>query len=114
MTLTQHDLGHAWCVALAGEADLAAVPAVQAALRQCRTAEKRALIVDLRDVTFVNTPIWGLLIEHYQWAQQHGAKIAVAGMQGRALASFEIVQLGAFLPHFPTRDAAAEALRIGD
>jgi anti-anti-sigma factor len=106
MTVTQHPLGEAWLVEVAGEADLAAVPELRRLLDARRHAGTRSLIADLSGLTFVNTPVWALFIEYYQWAAKTGGRIAIAGLQGRALASFETVHLGAFIPHFPTVEEA--------
>ncbi|MGI8604062.1 MAG: STAS domain-containing protein [Verrucomicrobiales bacterium] len=110
MTLTEQDLGTAWLIELEGEADLAAVPELRRALHARRAAATRMLLVDFSKVTFVNTPVWALLIEYYQWASKNDAKFALTGLQGRALASFETVQLGTFISHYPDVDEALRRL----
>jgi anti-anti-sigma factor len=106
MNVTQHPIGDAWLVEISGEADLAAVPELKRLLDTRRQAGTRSLIADLSGVTFVNTPVWALFIEYYQWAAKTGARLAIAGLHGRALASFDTVHLGAFIPHFPTVEQA--------
>ncbi len=93
---------------LAGEADLAAVPELRRALNAARSLATQRLVIDFGGVTFVNTPVWAQLIEYYQWAGKTGGRIVLCGLHGRALASFEVVQLGAFLPHVATREAALD------
>jgi anti-anti-sigma factor len=110
MTLAEKDLGAAWLIELEGEADLAAVPELKRTLADRRVAKTPALLVDFAKVRFVNTPVWALLVEYYQWASRTGARLALTGMQGRALASFETVQLGTFISHFATIDDALRSL----
>jgi anti-anti-sigma factor len=106
MTVTQQPLADAWLIEIAGEADLAAVPDLKRLLDARRRAGTQVLIADFSNVTFVNTPVWALFIEFYQWTMKSGGRLAIAGLQGRALASFETVHLGAFIPNFPTVEAA--------
>jgi anti-anti-sigma factor len=68
------------------------------------------LVVDFSDVTFVNTPIWAVLVEYYQHTDDTGAKFAIAGLQERVEASFTIVRLDEFIPHYATVDQAFDAL----
>jgi anti-anti-sigma factor len=110
MTVAQKDLGAAWLIELEGEADLAAVPELKRILHQRQAANTPVLLVDFANVRFVNTPVWALLVEYYQWAVKTGARLALTGMQGRALASFETVQLGSFIAHFATIDDALRSL----
>ncbi len=114
MTLNQQEIDGGWLIELAGDADLAALPTLQNALRARREATTPWLVVDFSGVTFVNTPAWAALIEYYQWTQKAGTRLALAGLQGRALLSFETVQLGAFLSHYATVNEAIHAIRPRD
>ncbi len=114
MTLTETLHADSAILTLSGEADLAGVPLLQQALRSRRAAGSRLVIVDFSAVTFVNTPVWALIIEHYQWCGTHAARVAISGLAGRALASFDTVQLGTFIPHFPSTEEAIRAMRVRD
>jgi anti-sigma B factor antagonist len=50
-------------VRLAGELDLYNAPAVRQALREAAGGEARRLVVDLSDVTFVDSTALGVLVE---------------------------------------------------
>ncbi len=93
-------------IALEGEADLAAVPAFQKKMRAKAGDQTPALVLDFTGVTFVNTPIWAVVVEYYQAATHSGTQFAVAGLTGRVAASYEIVQLGEFIPTFERPEEA--------
>ncbi len=92
---------------LEGEADLAAAPELQAAVRGVMEQKPRLFIIDFAQATFVNTPIWAVLVEYYQFANAQSLGFAVSGLAGRVAASFEIVKLDSFIPSYPTIEAAA-------
>jgi len=93
-------------IALEGEADLAAAPEFQAAVRKVMEEKPPVFVIDFSETTFVNTPIWAVVVEYYQFAKGEDLKFAVAGLSGRVEASFEVVRLGEFIPHYPTVDTA--------
>jgi len=97
-------------ISLAGEADLAAVPLFQEKMRELAKNGTSPVVIDFSGVTFVNTPIWAVLVDYYQKASQSDAKFALAGLDGRVEASFEIVRLGHFISAHPTVDEAFAAL----
>ena len=98
-------------VVLEGEADLSAVPSLQSVMRGLIAEKVSCLVIDFSGVTFVNTPIWAVLVEYYQHTDDTEVKFAIAGLQERVEASFTIVRLDEFIPHYPTVDEAFEALK---
>lgn len=111
MNLEQRQLdGGGLILELDGEADLAAAPAFQAAVRGIIEQNLPLLLIDFSKVTFVNTPIWAVAVEYYQHTTKSDSKLALVGMQGRVEASFNIVRLGEFIHHFATTDEAIAEL----
>ena len=110
MTLREEEVEDGAILFLEGEADLAAVPLFQGAMREKAENRVPKVVVDFAEVTFVNTPIWAVVVEHYQAASKSGTRFALAGLQGRVAASFEIVRLGDFIPAYETAEAAVKAL----
>lgn len=98
-------------IELEGDADLATVPEFQKLVREQMKAKVKRLIIDFTKVTFVNTPVWAVVVEYFQHASGAGTEFALAGIQGRVEASFKIVRLGDFITHLPTLE---EALRAPD
>ncbi|MEM7602590.1 MAG: STAS domain-containing protein [Verrucomicrobiota bacterium] len=111
MTLEETNIDGAEVLRLIGEADLAAVPELQEKLAEKRDAGTDLLILDFAKTTFVNTPVWALIVEYYQFTLKEKKHFALAGLGGRVLASFEIVQLGKFIDHFSNVEEAIAAKR---
>ena len=110
MTLREADDDQGSIIVLEGEADLAAVPLFQEAMRARAENRTPRVVVDFTGVTFVNTPIWAVVVEHYQAASKASTGFALAGLNGRVAASFEIVRLGDFIPAFETAEEAMKSL----
>ncbi|MEM7015444.1 MAG: STAS domain-containing protein [Verrucomicrobiota bacterium] len=111
MNLEQRQLENgAAVIELEGEADLAAAPEFEGAVREQINQNPQLLIIDFSKVSFVNTPIWAVVVEYYQHATKNDLKFAISGLQGRVEASFNIVRLGEFIQHFPSIDDAVAAL----
>lgn len=106
-TLRTHP--NAVVIELEGEADLATVPEFQKIVREQMKAKVKRLIIDFTKVTFVNTPVWAVVVEFFQHASGAGTEFALAGIQGRVEASFKIVRLGDFITHLPTVEEALNA-----
>ncbi len=109
MTLEEETRDSAEVIRLIGEADLAAVPMIQGKLKEKMKANTDFLVIDFGQTTFVNTPVWALVVEYFQYTHKKKKTFALAGLEGRVLASFEIVRLGEFVDHYPTVDEAIAA-----
>ena len=109
MTLEEESRDSAEVLHLVGEADLAAVPAIQGKLREKMKSGVDLLIIDFSQTTFVNTPVWALVVEYFQHTLKKKKTFALSGLEGRVLASFDIVRLGEFVDHYPTIDEAIAA-----
>jgi len=99
-------------VELEGEADLATVPGFQQMLRDQMSATVLWLVIDFSLVTFVNTPVWAVVVEYYQHARNSKTGLALVGLKSRVAASFNIVRLGDFIAHYPTVEEAIAAMKI--
>lgn len=97
---------NATVIELEGEADLATVPDFQKLVREQMKAKVQRLIIDFSKVTFVNTPVWAVVVEYYQHAIGAGTEFVLTGIQGRVEASFKIVRLGDFIAHLPAVEDA--------
>ena len=76
-----------------GEADFLAVPAVRQLLKRLLTQHIPFLIVDLSDVTFLNTPFWAAL-QRYQIDGHPNLRLALCGMNEALRAAFDINGVG--------------------
>ena len=104
---------NATVIELEGEADLSTVPDFQKLVREQMNAKVQRLIIDFTKVTFVNTPVWAVVVEYFQHANGAGTEFVLTGIQGRVEASFKIVRLGDFIAHLPTVEEALSATKLG-
>jgi anti-anti-sigma factor len=109
MKPTARTESNAVVIELEGDADLAVVPEFQKLVREQMKTNVKRLIIDFTKVTFVNTPVWAVVVEYFQHASGAGTEFALAGIQGRVEASFKIVRLGDFITHLPTLNEALSA-----
>ena len=112
MTLEETLVDGACVLKVSGEADLQGVPELQEAARSKLGPEANVpvLVIDFEAATFVNTPVWGVVVECFQRTGKSGQKFAVSGLSGRVKDSFDIVRLGEFVPHFSNIQEAVDGL----
>jgi anti-anti-sigma factor len=111
MTIGETEEGGLHLITLSGEADLTAVPLFQEKMRAKVKEDAKQLVVDFSDVTFVNTPVWAVIVEYYQSTLKNGNAFAIVGLKDRVEASFNIVRLGEFIQHFETVEEARQAFQ---
>jgi anti-sigma B factor antagonist len=79
----------------------------QTLLRQ-QTAHN--LIVDLTNVSYMDSAGLGAILGAYASCERHGRKFAVAGVSDRVHTLFEVAGVGQMLPQFASVDAAEKQL----
>ena len=100
--------GDATVVHLAGELDLHNAQPVRAALLEAVAAAPARLVVDLGEVTFLDSTVLGVLIEtHRALATGSAFLLAAPGLETRR--ALEISGLDRHFVVHPTLDAALEA-----
>tara|TARA_R110002096_G_scaffold60959_7_gene151785 strand:- start:1888 stop:2235 length:348 start_codon:yes stop_codon:yes gene_type:complete len=106
MNLQERTEQDALIIEIEGEADLSSVPLFQSLMREKMKEGNQCLIIDFSKVTFVNTPVWAVVVEYYQHALKANTEFRLAGLRDRVEASFNIVRLGDLIQHFPTVEEA--------
>ena len=91
---------------LEGEIDLHVSPGIADSLRQMSAKKPKRLIVDLTNVTYVDSSGLAVLIEGMQNAQEYNGQFALVGLQETVHAIFEMARLDQVFQIFPTVDAA--------
>ena len=81
-------------LAIEGEIDLAWSPELREILRTYAEAKCPVLILDFKDVSYVDSSALATLIEYVRDAQRFGGKLAIAQLNERVRTIFEIVRLG--------------------
>jgi anti-sigma B factor antagonist len=93
-------------VSLEGELDLYNAEDVRAALLECCAEEPAVLVLDLAEVTFIDSTALGVLIEaRSRLADRDGFRLAAPGLETR-----RALEVSGLDKHFAIYDAVAEAL----
>src|SRR3712207_2280638 len=91
---------------LEGEIDLHVSPRIAASLNQMITSKPKQLVVDLSQVSYIDSSGLAVLIEAMQNVAAYGGKFALAGLQEGVRPIFEIARLDQVFQIYPTVDAA--------
>ena len=96
-------------VALAGELDLYNAEDVRAALLEVCAEEPAVLVLDLAEVTFIDSTALGVLIEaRSRLADRDGFRLAAPGLETR-----RALEVSGLDRHFQVFDTVADALGSG-
>src|SRR5947207_13008405 len=91
---------------LKGEIDLHVSPSVTASLNEMIDKKPERLVVDLSDVSYIDSAGLAALIEAMQKVEGYGGKFALAGLQETVRSIFEISRLDQVFQIFPDANAA--------
>ena len=95
---------------LDGEIDLHVSPRISAALAVMIEQRPPRLVVDLSNVTYIDSSGLAVLIEGMQNVEAYGGKFILAGIQDNVKPIFEIARLDQVFIIFPHVDAALAAV----
>jgi len=96
-------------VSLAGELDLYNAEDARAALLECCAEEPAVLVVDLAEVTFIDSTALGVLIEaRARLADHDGFRLAAPGLETR-----RALEISGLDRHFSVFDTVADAIATG-
>ncbi len=91
---------------LKGEVDLHVSPTVAALLNEMIEKKPKRLVVDLSDVSYIDSAGLAALIEAMQKVDGYGGKFMLAGLQETVRSIFEISRLDQVFQIFPDADTA--------
>ena len=98
-------------VRLKGEIDLAASPELRESLQQHARAKCPALVLDFREVSYIDTSGLATIVEYLKHARAFDGRVALAHLSEQVRTIFELVRLHEFLPIYSTVAEASAALR---
>lgn len=94
---------------LTGELDLYNAEDVRAALLECCAEEPAVLVIDLEQVTFIDSTALGVLIEaRSRMNDRGGFRLAAPGLETR-----RALEVSGLDRHFSVHDTVADALAAG-
>ena len=91
---------------LKGEIDLHVSPVVTASLNAMIDKKPERLVIDLSDVTYIDSAGLAALIQAMQKVEGYGGKFLLAGLQETVRSIFEISRLDQVFRIFPDTDTA--------
>ena len=94
---------------LEGEIDLHVSPRISASLSAMIGEKPKQVVVDLTNVSYIDSSGLAVLIEGMQNVEAYGGKFALAGLQASVRPIFEIARLDQVFRIFPDKDAALAA-----
>ena len=100
-------------LALAGEIDLHFAPVFRSLLEPPIKLASEALVLDLSEVTFIDSTGIAVIIEHLRNATRHSKIFCIGGMSDGVKQIFDIIRLEKAMPVFETKEAALEAFAHG-
>lgn len=96
-------------VHLRGEIDLKNSPRLRSTLQELVTSKPRRVILDLTDVTYVDSSGMGTIVEFRRKLQPSGGVLVLSGLQERVRSVLEITRLDHFFRITNTLDEARKA-----
>jgi len=97
-------------VALSGEVDLHHSPQLREVLLAHADAKRPALLLDLSEVSYMDSSGLATLIEYLQRALTYKGRFALAGVSDRLRTIFDLARLGEIFAIHPSLDEAKAAL----
>jgi anti-sigma B factor antagonist len=94
---------------LKGEIDLHVSPVVTASLIAMIEKQPERVVIDLSDVTYIDSAGLAALIQAMQKVEAYGGKFLLAGLQETVRSIFEISRLDQVFEIFPDTDTALAA-----
>ena len=91
---------------LKGEIDLHVSPSLTASLNEMIEKKPKRVVVDLSDVSYIDSAGLAALIQAMQKVEGYGGKFMLAGLQETVRSIFEISRLDQVFQIFPDADAA--------
>jgi anti-sigma B factor antagonist len=100
-------------LALGGAIDLHFAPVFRTLLEEPSGPPTEALVLDLSEVSFIDSSGIAVIIEHLRSAARRSKVFCIGGMSETVKEIFEIVNLKKAMPVFETQEAALEAFDHG-
>lgn len=96
-------------VALQGEIDMHHTPAVHSALADAYRKKPARLVVNLENVTYMDSSGIGALVEALRKVKAYNGKLVLCGLNERVHSVFEITRLDQFFTVVPSEQEAMSA-----
>lgn len=105
------DAGDCHILTVRGEVDLSVAPALRVGLTGALHDKSGPLVLDMRDVTFIDSTALSVLIEAQAGLKVSGRPLVLACGDGVVTRLLTLAGLGALFPLYPTPEDAVAALK---
>ena len=102
--------GHRHVVVCHGELDLSNAPELRGSMLAAIESGKRHLVVDLTEVTFLDSTVLTVLVERRKELAALGGTLGLVGVGDDIRPIFDIAGLDRAIPRYGSRDEAFEAV----
>ena len=96
---------------LQGDIDLHHSPELRAVLQAKVKAKCPALLIDMKDVGYIDSSGLATLVEYFQGSRAYAGKVALTSLSARVKSVFELVRLNEIFPIYITVDEAKQGLQ---
>ena len=110
--LTRHDVGAVAVLAAHGELDIAHSPSLAVAIDQILRAGMKCLVIDLCDVSFVDSTGLAVLLNALRRTARRGAQMKLACDVPSTLKLLSLTRLDRDFDTYPNREAALSAFDV--
>jgi anti-sigma B factor antagonist len=100
-------------LALGGEIDLHFAPVFRALLEEKREVKTEALVLDLSEISFIDSSGIAAIITHLRTATKDGIPFCIGGISEEVKEVFTVINLQKVMPVYETTEAALEAIHRG-
>lgn len=110
MEIEIEDLGNASLVRVSGEVDMSNSPTVRDSLMDLIAGKAPAIVVDLGEVSYMDSSGIATLVEGLQETTSYGGKFRIAGLTEKVKQVFELALLTDVFDIYPDAEQAKEGL----
>jgi anti-sigma B factor antagonist len=110
LSVSTRSVGGSTVVAVAGDVDISTSPELRSALADATGSGATAVVVDLTEVSFVDSTALGVLVGAFTTLRHNGGRFALATDHEAVLKVLRITALHDVLGVHPTVDAAVAAV----
>lgn len=114
MDIQVAQVDHAAMLTPMGDLALPSVTVLERTLEDLLTKEHVTIVIDLSNVAYVDSAIWGLLAQAAKRARQAQGELSLCAMGGQVLSAFKLIRLDQIIPVYPTRQEALGFERAND
>lgn len=107
LSISEIRQGEACVLALAGRIDTTSAPELLACLKKLMEAGEKRLVIDFKDVLYLTSAAFRVLLVATDEAEQHAARLVLCSVLGQVR---ELFELGGLLDAFTIHASRDEAL----